>query len=578
MPFSGTNRGGDLVIIDAQNYLNQTQPNIANQGVLSGPAQTSATVNVALTIPGPSPGGRYASVWPLWDGTNRALVSWSNCRVQFINAPADLTTATRNLCTDENLQNPLATEAYPSYGVYVYDFGDDTQKPVITTEPGTMLTDLVIAQPRTRPPVILDHDVSGLADPLLVGEEAGLLNIRSVYDFNGVDTAVPDIATLADPGFATANERPARFIRVYKAVGIPEDEVLDLDNAAFGRAPQFGMREIIGYAPIEPDGSVVIKIPADTPLSFDVLDGDGRRIGSRHNNWLQVRPGEVKQCNGCHTNATGISHGRNDSFSSVYAGATGNGVAFASTDPLTVPTVSLGETMAEARVAADPAELEMSADVVYTDVWTYEPDAGRAPDDPYAFLYSELVDTPAPELFNCVPWTVTCRVLINYQDHVQPLWDVSRPVLDPDTLAEIDNHRCVACHALRDIDNVLIDPDDRGQLELTAGASPDEALHYISYRELLFGDTREVIEDGAVVEYVEFQGNFDINNDPIEEPVGIAPPLSPNGANATPAFFARFEAGGAHPGWLTPAELRLVAEWLDLGAQYYNNPFDAPVN
>jgi hypothetical protein len=24
-------------------------------------------------------------------------------------------------------------------------------------------------------------------------------------------------------------------------------------------------------------------------------------------------------------------------------------------------------------------------------------------------------------------------------------------------------------------------------------------------------------------------------------------------------------------------ELRLVAEWLDIGAQYYNNPFDVPV-
>ena len=38
-------------------------------------------------------------------------------------------------------------------------------------------------------------------------------------------------------------------------------------------------------------------------------------------------------------------------------------------------------------------------------------------------------------------------------------------------------------------------------------------------------------------------------------------------------FFSRFEAGGAHQNWMTPEELRLVAEWLDLGAQYYNDPF-----
>jgi hypothetical protein len=29
-----------------------------------------------------------------------------------------------------------------------------------------------------------------------------------------------------------------------------------------------------------------------------------------------------------------------------------------------------------------------------------------------------------------------------------------------------------------------------------------------------------------------------------------------------------------HAGMLSPAELRLISEWLDIGAQYYNNPFD----
>jgi len=35
-----------------------------------------------------------------------------------------------------------------------------------------------------------------------------------------------------------------------------------------------------------------------------------------------------------------------------------------------------------------------------------------------------------------------------------------------------------------------------------------------------------------------------------------------------------------HSSFMTPSELRLIAEWLDIGAQYYNNPFDpmAPQN
>jgi hypothetical protein len=56
---------------------------------------------------------------------------------------------------------------------------------------------------------------------------------------------------------------------------------------------------------------------------------------------------------------------------------------------------------------------------------------------------------------------------------------------------------------------------------------------------------------------------------------------SANGARSS-AFLGRFAAGSAstHAKWLTPAELRLISEWLDIGAQFFNNPFDpaVPVN
>ncbi len=43
-------------------------------------------------------------------------------------------------------------------------------------------------------------------------------------------------------------------------------------------------------------------------------------------------------------------------------------------------------------------------------------------------------------------------------------------------------------------------------------------------------------------------------------------------------FFTIFAPGGPHAGWLTAAELKLVSEWLDLGAQYFNDPFAAPLD
>src|SRR5690606_21555621 len=146
---------------------------------------------------------------------------------------------------------------------------------------------------------------------------------------DGVATA--DIAALADPLRTTAADRPARFLRVVKAVSIPDEDVADLDNTAFGPNIRNGMREIVGYAPIEPDGSVRIKVPANVPLAVEVLDANGRRISPRHQNWIQVRPGEELECNGCHSPQSGLSHGRRDSFAPAYDGAQNTGVPFPNT-------------------------------------------------------------------------------------------------------------------------------------------------------------------------------------------------------------------------------------------------------
>ena len=79
-PYTNDDFGGDLVIIDGKDFVENTQPVMADAGA-KGPAQTFATSYQVLTIPGPSPGGRFNSAVPLWDGTNRILVSWTQCRL-----------------------------------------------------------------------------------------------------------------------------------------------------------------------------------------------------------------------------------------------------------------------------------------------------------------------------------------------------------------------------------------------------------------------------------------------------------------------------------------------------------------
>jgi len=400
-------------------------------------------------------------------------------------------------------------------------------------------------------------------DPDLATEGAAVLKIRSVYDFTG--GAFVDIDTVANPALTTsADMRPARFLRIVKAVSQPDDEVRDIDRTAFGPSRALGMKEIVAYSMVEPDGSVMMKVPANTALAISVLDGNGRRITARHHNWIQLRPGQLLECNGCHISQSGLSHGRYEAFDAAYAGAANIGEFNSGTvDSLFVGTP--GETMAEVRAriscATNCSSIEPSMDVEFVDVWTDEIKAGRLADPSFTYAYADLT-TPPPTTLNCItqPWDSSCRIVVNYEMHIHPLWGADRPVLDPITgLPVLDpvtglplTNNCTNCHTIVDAVGAARIPD--GQLDLTDGPSVDEPDHFKSYRELLFTDLEQTIDaNGNLVDFMEVIG--------------------------VDRFFSRFDnAADMHSEFLSDAEKRLIAEWLDVGAQYYNNPFDAPAN
>ena len=69
-----------------------------------------------------------------------------------------------------------------------------------------------------------------------------------------------------------------------------------------------------------------------------------------------------------------------------------------------------------------------------------------------------------------------------------------------------------------------------------------------------------------------------VTGDPQFATVPVAPSMAAGSAAASVRFFTVFAPGGTHEGRLTAAELKLVSEWLDLGAQYFNDPFAAPLD
>ncbi|MGD2073721.1 MAG: hypothetical protein PVG38_02160 [Gammaproteobacteria bacterium] len=583
-PASGSFQGGDIVKVDVENYVENTQPTAANAGILTGPAQASMAFSTVRTDTAISPGGRFNAFFPLWDGTQRALVSWSQCRL--------LVDGRIFPCTDADLNDPDLVEAPPLYGVYMYDMSQQTQIPVFAPQEGVLYRDVVAAQPRRLPSIHFDHagtPTAGFAfDSSLASDTAGILNIRSVYDvegsFNQMGSTAADIGTLADPGQTTADERPARFLRIVKAVGIPDPDLLALSGADFGVSTQQLMREIIGYVPIEPDGSVRVKVPANVPLAISVLDNEGRRLTGRHQSWLQVRPGEILTCNGCHTPRTGTSHGRMGAFEGLYGGAPFDGYRFPNTETF---FANAGETMAEARTRMDPGALEPSVDILYQDVWTDPAAAGRAKDAPFSYSYADLDPSLTPPASSTCQskWDRLCRIVINYEQHIHPLWGLDRGA-----------STCTSCHTNTDAAGVARVP--AGQLDLTDGASDLNADHFKSYHELVSQDLEEIIDpvsgnlvvrdepvfddNGQPVYLTDADGNpvLDSLGNPIQETqtFPVAPPLRIAGAASSGRFFDRFfdPMDTVHFQHLSGAELKLIAEWIDIGGQYYNNPFDVP--
>jgi hypothetical protein len=296
------------------------------------------------------------------------------------------------------------------------------------------------------------------------------------------------------------------------------------------------------------------------------------------------------------------SHGRSGLTASVNAGATAPGAAF----PNAVATLSAanqGDTMADARAfntcanaltpsgATTPCSELPSIDVIYSDVWTDSVKAARAADTAFSYLYANITTT-SPANAHCAIWDPLCRSTIHYPDAIadgnvphqlQPLWNVSRPSKvagDPNP-----DHSCIICHNPVNAAAAIQVP--AGQLDLTDSGSAVDPTVITSYEELLFAHNEQTLNMGVLQDLlVPAPGPPDpVTGLPttIMVPVSLAPPMTAGSASGSVAKFLRMFDGTYHDpvldhtGFMNTADLRLISEWLDIGAQYYNDPFVAPV-
>jgi len=573
------------VLINIEDYTDDQQAT-AESG-----AQANAITDLLLSddfnfnfSSGLSLSGRLNNLYPLPDQSDRFLMSWDVCRVV-----VDEGIRSCGQLSEEELADETLALAAPMYELWLLNNAENTQQLVASTEEGGVITEALVMRPSEQAKTfIADKVVGNELDAQLSDELSAVIHIRSVYDFDGLDATIQannpqGIARLSDPSLTPAVNLPARFLRIIRGVPMPPDEVKDIPNTDFGRSRNQLMREIIGYTAIQSDGSVKIKVPANIPLAISVLDEKGQRINGRHSQWLTLKPGEKLECNGCHTANSTLPHGRIDAqAASINMGAMG-GTSFPHATQEIIPMQ--GQTMAEADEMVNGLA-QLSADIYYHDLWT----------DPSISVVNASIDynydnlsTAAPNGRECFEsWTVYCRIQINYPEHIQPLWDLPRQVIDEETMAVLANNTCTSCHNIIDSDTLAQVP--AGQLDLSATPSSDQSAHLTSYRELLFNDVEQEVVDGILIdrliEVLDENGNvvFEVDEDgelildaegnpiPVLTTVTVRSTLSTNGARASRRFFDAIN-NVTHQNMLTDNELKLLSEWLDIGGQYYNTPF-----
>ena len=437
----------------------------------------------------------------------------------------------------------------------------------------------------------------------------GRLLIDSVYDLDGIDNSPAGIVNHRVPATPPFSLRPARFLRIVQPVPIPDPEVFEIPPYAFGVSSAFSFREIAGYVPIEPDGSVTVVVSAGRPFGFSVLDVNGRRIGRDHNYWLQVAAGETLHCTGCHGDNNSSPHGRTDAqlqSSNPGAVALPSGTTgYPRTNTEELFAIEPGKTMAQTwnfhRPLGNQTEVDrrLTLEPSYTDEWS-DPELTPDPDILDRAYDPAWTDIPAdkPLVVENLDPTQPSRIVINYIDHIHPIWErVRTPTANVEGIL-LDS--CVGCHSTQGGTVVAA-----GQLDLSALPSDIDPDHYRSYRELLSTDQEEWINlDGTVADRQRVCTSQDPDGNTLITTMTLDLPsvMRAGSANGSPDFFNCFsggvcglmsqpplpdnctEDGGTpiiatrntveHSGLLSPPELRLISEWLDIGAQYYNNPFD----
>ena len=158
------------------------------------------------------------------------------------------------------------------WGVYLVDVFDNML--LLGDLPGYALLEPIPWRKTPKPPVIPAR--VDLQDP------SAVVYLADVYAGGGLDGV---------PRGTVKSLRLFSYAYAYRGMG----GLLGM----VGMDGPWDVRRILGTVPVDPDGSALFRVPANTPIAVQPLDGEGKAV-QQMRSWFTAMPGETLSCVGCH--------------------------------------------------------------------------------------------------------------------------------------------------------------------------------------------------------------------------------------------------------------------------------------
>jgi len=145
--------------------------------------------------------------------------------------------------------------------------------------------------------LVKDDPTHHLLEPVPLRKTARPPVVPSRVDLKRKDALIHVVDIYAGPGLKGVPRGTIKTLRIftynfaYYGMGGQGNRV--------GVDGPWDVKRIVGTVPVEADGSVLFRAPANTPLSLQPLDADGKAV-QRMRSWLTAMPGETLACVGCH--------------------------------------------------------------------------------------------------------------------------------------------------------------------------------------------------------------------------------------------------------------------------------------